>query len=189
VSVAYIVAGPAAKNPVNGITAYKPFFPLIEPDLTASKTDQAGLDVQVIRTYPNRSKRLLGEELVIFPRRAGYNFAHNGEMGIYQLIVHALSQTAKTIYLEDQYLVNTVAMASNSPITEAIRKTISKDSFQKMIIAVAGTPTVQGELCQAGSRRADFMRQLGPSAAGKVAVYVYKFDKNSPYLLTRMAPS
>jgi phosphatidylserine/phosphatidylglycerophosphate/cardiolipin synthase-like enzyme len=162
-----------------GITAYPPLS-LHEPDQAASQTDQSGLDIQVVRTYPNKAKKLLGDELVAQP---GYMFAPNGEMGIYSLLVDALDKTTRTIYLEDQYLVNTLPMAGNPPITDAIRRAIERPSFQKMIILVAGTGTVQVELLQAGTRRADFIRQLGPTAASKVSTYVYRADANSPYWL------
>jgi phosphatidylserine/phosphatidylglycerophosphate/cardiolipin synthase-like enzyme len=72
-------------------------------------------------------------------------------------------------------------MAANAAITDAIRRTIEKSSFQRMIILVAGIGTVSDELLQAGSRRADFMRQLGPSVATKVSSYVFRPDTNAPY--------
>jgi phosphatidylserine/phosphatidylglycerophosphate/cardiolipin synthase-like enzyme len=185
VSAAY--AAPAAVLPFDfaanlatgAITAYPPFV-LREPDAAAANAPGPGLEVQVVRTYPNKNKKHLGDDFIRPPRQPGYSFASNGEMGVYRLLVHALSQTRRTIYLEDQYLVNTVAMASNPPITDAIKRAIEQPSFQKMIIAVAGTPTVRGELFQAASRRADFIKQLGPAAAGKVETYVYRGDRNSP---------
>jgi phosphatidylserine/phosphatidylglycerophosphate/cardiolipin synthase-like enzyme len=154
---------------------------LREPQLLDSQLRSGDLNVQVVRTYPNYRKKHFGDQLIVAPFQSGYKFATDGEMGIYNLLNHAIAQTLKTIYLEDQYLVNTVSMGSHSPITEALRQTIEKESFQKMIIVVAGTGTIQGELFQAASRRAEFIQQLGAEAANKVAVYVYNGDKNSPY--------
>ncbi|MGE1015770.1 phospholipase D-like domain-containing protein [Bacillus wiedmannii] len=167
---------------LKGIEAYPPLS-IREPDFTASKTDNNGLNVQVVRTYPNMQKRHFGDTLITYPRQAGYNFARNGEMGIYDLLTHAISRTSKTIYLEDQYLVNSVSMGQHPPITEALRKTIEKPSFIKMIILVAGNGTVEMEICQVASRRAEFIKQLGPMAKQKLAVYAYKGDNNSPYWL------
>ena len=139
------------------------------------------LNVQVVRTYPNYRKNHFGDTLILPPYQVGYKFAPDGELGIYNLLTHAISLTTSTIYLEDQYLVGSVAMGGHPPITEALRKTIEKTSFQRMVIVVAGTGTIQDELFQAGSRRAEFIQQLGPQAAHKVAVYVYTGDRNSPY--------
>lgn len=169
-------------NPITKVTGYKPHS-IYEPDLAASEARVPGLDMQVVRTYPNRKKKHVGDELIVYPKQPGYDFSPNGEMGVYRLLVRALSLVRNTIYLEDQYLVNTVAMGSNPPITTAVRAAIERTSFQKMIILVAGTGTVSGELFQAASRRADFIQQLGPSAASKVETYVYKGDFNSPYWL------
>ena len=178
VAVTYIIVPFADK-----VITRKPPLSLRKPDAAAAKPTQAGLDIQVVRTYPNKKKRIRGDELIVFPKQPGYSFAPQGEMGIYQLLVSALEKTTTSIYLEDQYLVNTVAMANNPPITDAIRRAIEKDSFKKMVILVAGTGTVQGELLQAGTRRADFMNQLGPQAAKKVSTYIYTGDYNSPYWL------
>jgi phosphatidylserine/phosphatidylglycerophosphate/cardiolipin synthase-like enzyme len=177
---ALAISIPIGRPKTVGITAYDPLM-LREPDKPASALVRGGLDIQVVRTYPNKGKKLFGDQLVVPPKKPGYLFSPQGETGIYDLLVHALSQTKRTIYLEDQYLVNTMAMAGNASITDAIRRTIEKVSFQKMVILVAGTGTVRGELLQAGTRRADFIRQLGPTAASKVSAYTYGGDKNSPY--------
>ncbi|MED1287549.1 phospholipase D-like domain-containing protein [Bacillus mycoides] len=169
-------------NKLKGIEANFPLS-IREPDFAASKTNNNGLNVQVVRTYPNMQKKHFGDGLIIYPRQAGYNFARNGEMSIYNLLNHAISRTSRTIYLEDQYLVNSVSMGQHPPITEALRRTIEKSSFIKMIILIAGNGTVEMELCQVASRRAEFIKQLGPLAAKKVAVYAYKGDNNSPYWL------
>jgi phosphatidylserine/phosphatidylglycerophosphate/cardiolipin synthase-like enzyme len=182
VATTYMAGFPVTKNPATGMTAY-PKFNLREVDPVTPNPKTDGLEIQVVRTYPNKSKKHVGDELIVYPRQSGYDFALNGEMGIYRLLVRALQLTKYTIYLEDQYLVNTVAMASNPPITEAIKQALDKTSFQKMIIAVAGKGTVRDELYQDGSRRADFIRQLGAAAGSKVETFVYLPDNNSPYWL------
>lgn len=158
-----------------------------EPVLEDARRHAGSLDVQVVRTFPNMSrKHFTGLNLRSGYNfgsilKSGYNFAPNGEMQYYLLLVNALSRTTKTIYLEDQYLVNSADMSAFTAITAAIRKAIERDTFQKMIIIVAGNETVQGELFQAGSRRSEFIQQLGPTAAARVATYKYKGDPNSPY--------
>jgi phosphatidylserine/phosphatidylglycerophosphate/cardiolipin synthase-like enzyme len=154
---------------------------LREPDSADRQRAGGELDVRVVRTYPNYRKRHWGDQLIQPPFQTGYRFAPDGEMGIFNALVKAIGETKRSIYLEDQYLVNSASLRGAPPITEYLRKAIEQPTFQQMVIAVAGTGTVQGELYQAGTRRAEFMRQLGPQAAQKVAVYVYKGDDNSPY--------
>lgn len=182
VEFVYFTAGVPIPKAYPTMTVHKPVT-LREPDDAHAAPRGAGLDVQVVRTYPNATKKHAGDDLMTFPRGPGYRFAPNGETGIYRLLVHAIGLTQRTIYLEDQYLVNVAAMAQLPPITDALRRAIEKPSFQKMIVLVAGTGTVAAELCQAGSRRADFIRQLGPAAGQKVACYYYGGDQNSPYWL------
>jgi phosphatidylserine/phosphatidylglycerophosphate/cardiolipin synthase-like enzyme len=143
---------------------------------------QAGpLVVQVVRTFPNATRLRETDALIVPPGAPGYRFAKHGDMSYYEALVQAIGRTESTIYLEEQYLVNVMKMGDRAPITDALSRTLGKSSFQKMVILAAGTGTIQGELYQAASRRAEFWRQLGPDAASKVAVYAYVDDPNSPW--------
>jgi phosphatidylserine/phosphatidylglycerophosphate/cardiolipin synthase-like enzyme len=165
-----------ATSPPGPIEGHGPTA-LREPTSADAQRHVSNLDVQVVRTFPNLRKKHLGDSLF----KSGYNFAPNGELTYYELLINALSHTSKTIYLEDQYMVESRDMSAFTAITTYIRQALERQSFEKMIILLAGTETVQVDLYQAGSRRAEFIQQLGPSAASKVATYVYKFDPNSPF--------
>ena len=178
----------------SGLPTSLPFYPMVfhvpvygekslyEPTDQDFKRAAGDLVVQVVRTYPNQSVNHFDiPSTVATPM--GYAFARNGETRIYDIIVNAINRTTSTIYLEDQYLVDSAPLARHTParVTDALKQTIAKDSFKKMVIIVHGTPSVQGELYQAGSRRRDFFDQLGPDAAKKVSVYWYNYDLNSPF--------
>lgn len=154
---------------------------LREPDVADRSRTNGTLDVCVVRTYPNRDRQHRGDWLIQPPFKLGCEFARHGEMGIFEALVNALEEVKRTIYLEDQYLVASAAMQGWPPITEFVRRAIEQSSFEKMVIVVAGTGTVQGELYQVATRRAEFVRQLGADAAKKVSMYVYRGDVNSPY--------
>lgn len=154
-----------------------------QADGTSAPTP-GNLDAQVVRTYPSIASNHFNTKVLgalISPLAFGYPFANSGEHGILDLIVNAISKTESTIYLEDQYLVDSVAAGSLPAVTESLRKTIEKPGFGLMVIAIAGTGTVQGELHQGASRRKEFIEQLGPAAQKKVVTYQYKGDLNSPY--------
>jgi phosphatidylserine/phosphatidylglycerophosphate/cardiolipin synthase-like enzyme len=155
----------------------------------AASTSQGGnLTCQVVRTYPNESGThfgISGEQIAPYTRpfTLGYSFAPNGEHGILDLIVRAINMAEETIYLEDQYMVESAPFGTLKAITESLAATIAKPSFKMMVIAILGTPSVQTEIFQAASRRKDFYSQLGSLASSKVAIYQYKYDRNSPLWL------
>jgi phosphatidylserine/phosphatidylglycerophosphate/cardiolipin synthase-like enzyme len=103
-------------------------------------------------------------------------------MTIYKLLCRAIQNTTSTIYLEDQYLVESERMGSNLAIPEVLSATISKDSFKKMIILVPGAGSLQHELYQVWRRRTTFWNRLGPDAPAKVRIYMYIDLPESPYI-------
>ncbi len=154
------------------------------PSVTTAASG-GGLDCRVVRTYPNPETRVLGipemARAALTPFAFGYQFAPKGERGNYDLLVNAINRAETSIYLEDQYLVDTRFAGTEPPVTDALSRTIAKSTFKKMVIAIAGTGTVQGELYQAASRRKEFYQQLGSGASSKVSVYCYRDDLNSPF--------
>ena len=89
----YIIGMPLTQNPVTGMTVYEP-YKMRQPDPSAASVQSAGLDVQVVRTYPNKGKKHVGDELILYPREPGYGFSPNGEMSIYRLLVHCAGTDA-----------------------------------------------------------------------------------------------
>nr|WP_307729843.1 phospholipase D-like domain-containing protein [Massilia sp. YIM B04103] len=173
---------------------------LIDPSPAVAAMTPGQVMVQIVRTFPNpragidvlQGASLTGAQKFFYeplksalgmsaPQPAGYDFAPAGETSYYEALLYAISQTEHTIYLEDQYLVDAVSTKARTAITAALARAIAKPGFKKMIILIAGTPTIQDELAQAASRRREFFLQLGSAAAAKVSVFWYKFDMHSPY--------
>lgn len=141
-----------------------------------SSPNNAGTkSVQVVRTFGNRANH-----------RANFNhctFAPTGEMTIYKLLCRAIKAAEHTIYLEDQYLVESEHMGADLAIPEVLAGTLSKSSFKRMVILVPGAGSIQNELYQVWQRRTKFWTLLGPDAAKKVKIYCYKASPASPYLM------
>ena len=144
------------------------------PKVSGKKT------IQVVRTFGNGANH---SGLKAEPGVKGYSFAPTGEMTIYKLLCRAIKNTTTTIYLEDQYMVESERMGSNPAIPEVLADTLSKKSFRRMVILVPGAGSLQGELCQVWQRRTKFWNLLGPDAASKVKIYSYKGIPESPYLM------
>lgn len=138
--------------------------------------------VQVVRTSGNGSRHA-GLRFPEPTTPSSYSYAPVGEMTIYKLLCRAIANTSEYIYLEDQYLVESERMGSYPSIAEVLAATIARPTFKKMIILVPGAGSLQGELCQVWRRRVKFWQQLGPKAASKVAIYSYRADPESPYLV------
>ena len=173
---------------------------LIDPNAAVAAAAPGRVIVQIVRTFPNSNARFhlidparlntvqkavlgpISDALALTaPMPAGYDFRPAGETGYYEALLYAISQTERTIYLEDQYLIDSVSTNSRTAITVALQRLIAKPDFEKMIILIAGTATIQDELGQAASRRRAFFKQLGAAAANKVSVFWYKGDMHSPY--------
>ena len=114
--------------------------------------------IQVVRTFGNGSNH---SGLEAMAGVKGYTFAPTGEMTIYKLLCRAIKNAATSIYLEDQYMVESERMGSNLAVPEVLADTLSKKSFKPMIILVPGAGSLQGELCQVWARRTKFWKSLG----------------------------
>jgi phosphatidylserine/phosphatidylglycerophosphate/cardiolipin synthase-like enzyme len=165
------------------------------------------LQVQVVRTFGNGSRHD-GLDIGIYPGLKPmslfelaqfqehdplyrsyrvYGFAPDGEMSIYNLLCKAIRNTARTIYLEDQYLIESERIGTrrgNVPsIAEVLASTIARSSFEKMIVLTPIAGTLQPELYQVWRRRVRFWQQLGAGAKDKVVIYAYNGDPAGPYLV------
>jgi phosphatidylserine/phosphatidylglycerophosphate/cardiolipin synthase-like enzyme len=136
--------------------------------------------IQVVRTFGNGTKH---SGLEAASGVKGYTFAPTGEMTIYKLLCRAIQNTTSTIYLEDQYLVESERMGTNQAIPEVLADTLSKKSFKRMVILTPGAGSLQNELCQVWQRRTKLWKLMGPDAASKVKIYSYRNLPESPYLM------
>jgi phosphatidylserine/phosphatidylglycerophosphate/cardiolipin synthase-like enzyme len=109
-------------------------------------TNNAGIDI-----VPN----------VIPPTPKGYKFAPHGDRSAKALIRQAISNTQSFIYLEDQYLVD-------MSMSRALARKLPAIKF--LIILIAHTNSVNGELYQGWRRRKDFIDNLVKVDPAKVIV-------------------
>lgn len=104
------------------------------------------LAVQVAFTFPNgKSNSGLAP--------GGYAFAPSGDQSLKQMILRGIGNAKEFIYIEDQYLVD-------FSISDALKKALP--NIKKLIVLIAQTGSVGGELRQAGARRRAFIDNLGP---------------------------
>jgi phosphatidylserine/phosphatidylglycerophosphate/cardiolipin synthase-like enzyme len=140
---------------------------------------QGGAAARVVRTLPNgQRQRILNFN---FGRETSYGFAWSGEHSYYDFIASAITNTQRYIYLEDQYLFFSASTVLGRTIPQMLRDLLEKDSFQKIVMLIAGTGTIQNETGQAGSHRKAFLEALGPRRDRKVEVYTYNGNPGSPY--------
>jgi len=119
--------------------------------------------VQVALTYGNGTKHA-GIDIVpnvIPPTPRGYTFAPHGDRSAKALIRQAISNTQRFIYLEDQYLVD-------MSMSRALARKLPAIEF--LIILIAPTNLVNGELFQGWRRRKDFIDNLVKVDPAKVIV-------------------
>jgi len=119
--------------------------------------------VQVALTYGNGDKHA-GIDIVpnvIPPTPKGYKFAPHGDRSAKALIRQAISNTQRFIYLEDQYLVD-------MSMSRALARKLPSIEF--LVILIAPTNSVNGELFQGWSRRKDFIDNLVNVDPAKVIV-------------------
>jgi phosphatidylserine/phosphatidylglycerophosphate/cardiolipin synthase-like enzyme len=102
------------------------------------------------------------------PRGSGtlpaYPFAPTGSKSLRELVFHAIDKSERFIYVEDQYLVDEEV---------ARRLAAAMNRLEALIIVIADSNAVNGELHQAWDRRRRFLGHLAPHAA-KLAVVVGK---------------
>jgi len=119
--------------------------------------------VQVALTYGNGTKHA-GIDIVpnvIPPTPRGYTFAPHGDRSAKALIRQAISNTQRFIYLEDQYLVD-------RSMSRALARKLPSIEF--LVILIAPTNSINGELFQGWRRRKDFIDNLVKVDPAKVIV-------------------
>ncbi len=153
------VRGPAARDLYRTLverwddhdTGLSPLPPLASTGLSPKRDLRAG----VVRTYPNaKAHGGLRRE----PDRA-YGFAPGGEGSYRELVLHAIAQAKKHIYVEDQYMVSL-------ELAQAIAAAAPRLEF--VCLLLAGDDMIDGELvAQGGWRRQEFLR-VARSTGGRV---------------------
>ncbi|MGB7292646.1 MAG: S8 family serine peptidase [Thermodesulfobacteriota bacterium] len=143
-------------------------------------------DVQVVRTYGNGSAhRGIGVNPVT-TNPEGYTFAPQGEHTIYDLIENAIEQAEVYIYLEDQYLTCCEDMNHGVAVSKLLAAKLKaaregSSHLQKLIILVARTCQVNGEIRQCWQRRKKFLDALKAEddpANPRLVVVQYKAKHN-----------
>lgn len=153
------------------------------------------LEVQVVTTYGDGSKHsglsnldvpasLRGGEgsaltnptaMALENASSRYSFAPIGDRGIFNLIAKCISNASRFIYIEDQYLVQEQLMSGlGDSISERLADKLAEPDFKKLVILMAGTEVVNGELHQAWRRRRAFLGLLKATALTKVVACTYK---------------
>lgn len=126
---------------------------------------------QVWRTYAKPTPRPMGFGARDNP---GYTFAPDGEHTIYDGISNAIQKTKRFIYLQDQYLVAATPTRLGPDIASQLANKLREQYFRTLLIFVARTEALNGEIYQAWQRRADFISRLQSTAAEKVVVCQYR---------------
>lgn len=151
------------------------------------KPGKGELQVEVVRTFGNGSRHV-GLDDISFrsdsPNPPGgptatttYAFAPGGDRSIFNLLAKAIRASREFIYMEDQYLVEDQPMAGlGKSISEILADKVAEPGFKKLIILVARTEQVNGELLQAWQRRRQFIGLLKSAGLTKVSVCQYKIN-------------
>jgi phosphatidylserine/phosphatidylglycerophosphate/cardiolipin synthase-like enzyme len=94
----------------------------------------------------------------------GYRFAPNGEQTVRRMVLHAISQAQRFIYLEDQYLVN-------MDVCEALMRVLPR--IQHLTIVIPHTSLLESTECPQDfkSHRAAFITPLVAVGGSKVRVF------------------
>jgi phosphatidylserine/phosphatidylglycerophosphate/cardiolipin synthase-like enzyme len=95
---------------------------------------KADLQVEVGRTYPNCAKHPL------YPNNASYSFAPNGERSARAMVLNAISQSKRFIYIEDQYLFD-------MSISDALKAALPNISKLIILINEAAYTRDQRQTC------------------------------------------
>jgi phosphatidylserine/phosphatidylglycerophosphate/cardiolipin synthase-like enzyme len=105
-----------------------------------------------------------------FHSRLYHRFAPKGEQTTKQMVLRAISQAQRFIYMEEQYLVN-------METSDALKAAIAKDSFKHLIILIPDDGGLAVDFFgQAPFRRAKFIKNL-TSAPGGNKVRVLTRDR------------
>lgn len=175
---------PAVRRTVGSIVGPTLLLSSFEPPVAdlfrpAGGYAAGGVAAQIVRTLPN--KQTTRNTNFNFLHKTGYGFAPGGDKSYYDIVAGAIRKTSRYLYVEDQYLFFSADAERALSLARVLAELIAKDSFKKLIILIAGTGTIQKESCQAGSRRAEFIKLLGPARNRKVEVYTYSDNLGSPY--------
>jgi phosphatidylserine/phosphatidylglycerophosphate/cardiolipin synthase-like enzyme/outer membrane protein OmpA-like peptidoglycan-associated protein len=140
-----------------------------DPEKQTAPLRPAGkMYVQIGRTYGNGSRNVLG--IPGFPSFApnGYSFAPNGERTAFPMILKAIAEAKKFIYIEDQYLVST-------DVSTALANALRQPDLIVIILIPHAEITFLGYQTQ--FRRREFIRPLRQAVTtttpGKTRVGVY----------------
>jgi uncharacterized repeat protein (TIGR03803 family) len=133
--------------------------------------------VQIGRTYGNGSRYPMREGT------GGYAFAPNGEQSAAKMILHAIDNAQKFIYVEEQYFVDTAPNTHALSVRDALIKKLQQPGFQQLIVLIPhGSITDMGAKKfgwtfaknQASYRRKLMIDELKKAAPGKVRIF-YRF--------------
>jgi phosphatidylserine/phosphatidylglycerophosphate/cardiolipin synthase-like enzyme len=121
-------------------------------------TDADDLEVRVGRTYPNSTKHAL------YGPKGPHDFAPQGERSAKALVLNAILQSKRFIYIEEQYL-------TDMSISDALKAALPH--LEKLIILITASSQIVEEQLQPYLRRRRFIENLTGGAQppnGKVIV-------------------
>ncbi|MCG2747204.1 MAG: phospholipase D family protein [Desulfobulbaceae bacterium] len=151
---------------------YAKHYPPIQTSVKDAATLTDDLQVQIGRTFPNSTKRYLydpsfenlpdGDVLPPPPQPRPYAFSPTGEQTAKALVLNAITQSRKFIYIEDQFLVD-------MSISDALKAALP--NLKKLIILICAAGAISDEMHQPCYRRKLFIDNLKGSAnPGQVIV-------------------
>jgi phosphatidylserine/phosphatidylglycerophosphate/cardiolipin synthase-like enzyme len=142
------------------------------PALPAPLPTQTRQRVLIGRTYANGKKHEGIDpsmpEISAFsaPVFKGYRFALDGEHTARDIILHAIGQARRFIYMEEQYLVDYIDHGQHISICSALADAV-KNRLRHLTIVIPATT----DLAQANRRRQAFIRRLKNAGGDKVRVF------------------
>jgi|GEM_PF-3671390 len=162
--VAVSDSGSGNSNP-NDVIGRRDPGPIVQaPRPSYGPPDPTAVFVQAWRTYPKQSGYT----------NSGYSFAPEGERTIYQGLANAIQKTRRFIYLQDQYLFAATPMREGPDIATLLANKLKDGEFAALVILIARTEALNGEMYQAWHRRADFIQRLQATDQDKVIVCQYR---------------
>jgi hypothetical protein len=107
---------------------------------------------------------------------AAYWFAPSGRTGVYHQIKAALDRCKQFIYLEDQYLVDDMAMGSLPSMLDLLEQKLKTDKdFKKLIVFCTRITEINDELLGlAAVHRKEFVQRLVAAGGDRVVFCQYK---------------
>ncbi len=136
-------------------------LPALQPSSQGSGTQRA----RIVTTFGDPTRFAgLGPSGTAGRRLPPYPFAPSGSKSYRELVFHCLAKARTFVYLEDQYLVDEEV---------GRRLAAAMPNLKALIIVIAHTDAVNGELHQAWERRRRVLGHLAPFA-DKVAVLTGK---------------